>query len=300
MEPKRKKERGSKSERKRGGKHAKAASGAMAEEGEGEEGEEEEEEEEEEDDDDEEEDDEDEDEDEDGDGEGDEFKASKKTRTEVAALATRKTSARASKSGVSALTSQLRQEGMLAMGEEDAEGGGEREDERARGGRRGAAGGAQGSSAAAGGGGGGGLEDLQVLALNAERISIPELLFSPQDAGLGQPGLPAAIAAAIAACPAQHRPALWSSIVLTGGGARMPGLEARLARELRQLAPSGVHVVTYTPREPQLAAWRGGSALAALPQRMQRVCVTKQMWAEEGPARCAARLASGGDRVLLG
>ena len=77
----------------------------------------------------------------------------------------------------------------------------------------------------------------------------------------------------------------------------MPGLEARLARELRQLAPSGVQVLTYTPREPQLAAWRGGSAIASHAQHMRAISVTKAMWAEEGPARCAARLASSSERV---
>jgi len=152
-----------------------------------------------------------------------------------------------------------------------------------------------------GGGGGAGLsaEDLQVLALNAERISIPELLFSPLDAGLGQAGLPSVIAAAINACPVQHRPALWSSIVLTGGGARMPGVEARLARELRQLAPCGVQVLTFTPQEPQLTAWRGGSAIGSHREHMQRLTVTKQMWMEEGPARCAARLAAAENKLLL-
>jgi actin-related protein len=62
----------------------------------------------------------------------------------------------------------------------------------------------------------------------------------------------------------------------------MAGLEARLAAELRRLAPAGVDVAVYTPRAPALAAWRGGAALAADGGRMQRAAVTKQRGREEG------------------
>ena len=78
----------------------------------------------------------------------------------------------------------------------------------------------------------------------------------------------------------------------------MPGLEARLARELQQLAPAGVDVGLFTPQQPLLAAWRGGSA-AAGGGRMQRAAVTKAMWREEGAGRVAARLA-GAEAALLG
>jgi len=224
-------------------------------------------------------------------GDGGEFKGGKKVRAEVATIAPRKTSARASKSGVSALTSQLRHDGMLAIGEEDEEGGGEREDSRAR---RHVSNDTKQQQAV-----GGTVDNSQVLIMGTERISIPELLFRPSDTGLNQGGLPSLVASTIANCPAVYRPALWSSIVLTGGGARIPGLEARLARELRELAPCDTSVLLYTPREPHLTAWRGGSALGSSRATFQRIAITKAMWAEEGAARCAAKMEAAWETMLL-
>ncbi len=41
----------------------------------------------------------------------------------------------------------------------------------------------------------------QTVRLGCERVAIPEVIFSPQDIGILQGGLPAAAAAAIAASP---------------------------------------------------------------------------------------------------
>lgn len=287
-------------DKKRKGKSAKGSSDDGEGDGEGGEGEEEEDEED--DDDDEEEEEDDEDEGGSSGGDSGEYRGSRKARAELAAVPaqSRRTSARAAKSGVTALTAALRRDGVLAEGDEDSEGGGELEQE---GGRRGALGVAPAAAALRGAAPlavPAGLPDAaaQTLVMCAERIAVPEILFNPGDTGLRQGGLPAAIAAAIAGCAPHLRPALWGSIVLTGGGAAMPGLEARLAAELRKLAPAGVDVALYTPQQPALAAWRGGATLAADGARMQRAAITKQMWREEGAARIAARLA-GAEAALL-
>jgi actin-related protein len=52
---------------------------------------------------------------------------------------------------------------------------------------------------------------------------------------------------AISGCPRVLQPALWCSIALVGGNACLPGLEARLQRELRQLAPAEFDVNMFTP-----------------------------------------------------
>ena len=211
------------------------------------------------------------------------------------AVVPRARSARAATAGVSLLTAQLRREGVLAEGDEDEEGGGDvREDLKVTR--------ADGSRAYVGGAGGaaqtgtfGGVHpqadavDAQSLTLSTERFSIPELLFFPVDVGLNQEGLPGAIAAAIEAGVPSARAAHWSSIVLVGGGARLPGLETRLAAELRARAPAGVGVRLFTPAEPELMAWRGASAIAARPD-FSKFLVTKAMWKEEGPVRCTVRL----------
>lgn len=75
-------------------------------------------------------------------------------------------------------------------------------------------------------------------------------------------------------------------------------MEARLTRELRQLAPCDTEVLLYTPQDPHLTAWRGGSALGGNRGVLQRLAVTKAMWAEEGAARCAARMEAGWGAML--
>ena len=137
--------------------------------------------------------------------------------------------------------------------------------------------------------------DQQVLVLNAERFAIPEALFRPADIGLAECGVHEAVAEAIGAAPRALRPALWSSIVLAGGGARMPGFEARLARELRALAPAGAVVRVYTADEPDTAAWAGGARWAAgAGGDFRDACVSRAEYAEEGERVCARRFAPGG------
>jgi len=126
-------------------------------------------------------------------------------------------------------------------------------------------------------------EPAQSLALLAERFSVPELLFSPREAGVAQAGLAHAVAEAIAACPAPLRAGLWSSVTLVGGGAALPGLEARLFRELRALCPAGAPLGVFTARAPAECAWRGGSIAGCRPD-LGALLVTKAEYTERGPA----------------
>lgn len=108
-------------------------------------------------------------------------------------------------------------------------------------------------------------DDSQVLTLLTERFSIPEILFNPSDIGMNQCGIAEAIAEAIQECPKEIRPIMWSSIILVGGGALLPGLEARLYSELTSLCPteySGL-VGIYTPKDPLGSTWKGGSIMGS-------------------------------------
>jgi actin-related protein len=80
---------------------------------------------------------------------------------------------------------------------------------------------------------------------------------------MNQCGIAEAIAEAIQECPKEIRPSMWSSIILVGGGALLPGLEARLYSELTSLCPteySGL-VGIYTPKDPLGSTWKGGSIM---------------------------------------
>lgn len=121
----------------------------------------------------------------------------------------------------------------------------------------------------------------QFIGLANERFLTPELLFSPQDIGLHQPGLPELAADAISHCPETLRPLLCGNVVLTGGSSLFPGFEMRLGRELRRLLPSECTLNVKQADNPLCAAWEGASAFAASPD-FDRLKLTKQRYSEIG------------------
>lgn len=130
-------------------------------------------------------------------------------------------------------------------------------------------------------------DEIQTLVMNSERFAAPELLFHPSDVGFRQAGIHAAIAEAIQASPTVIQHALWASIVLVGGSARLPGLEARLGRELRSLAPPDATLQLYTPDRPDLTAWRGMAAwIRDTPDWLRTCTITRRLYAEEGERAC--------------
>lgn len=68
----------------------------------------------------------------------------------------------------------------------------------------------------------------KVVTLGNERFSIPELLFNPGDVGMKEAGLPAIVMESVEALPEGLRPGMLVNMVLTGGNAKIPGLQKRL------------------------------------------------------------------------
>ena len=142
------------------------------------------------------------------------------------------------------------------------------------------------SQARAAGGGGGtarGAKGPQVAVLNQERFMVPEALFRPANVGLNQGGVAELVAEAVNACPAAVRPAMWGRVLVTGGGARLGGFEARLRSELRSLAPDTVDLGVESTADPERAAWRGLSQVAASPA-FEQFAVTREEYEERGAA----------------
>ena len=73
-----------------------------------------------------------------------------------------------------------------------------------------------------------GEQNEQSLMMNNERISIPELLFHPNDVGIHNRGLPELVKEAIDAAPADLHPFLYSNVFVAGGNAQLPNFCARL------------------------------------------------------------------------
>lgn len=125
--------------------------------------------------------------------------------------------------------------------------------------------------------------DEQVLTMNNERVSVPEILFHPTDIGLAQAGVAEAVHQAVQACPERVRGLLYENVLAAGGTCALPGFYERVYRDVRALAPSVHDVYVYHDADqPALSAWRGGSALASSPAYAEQSCVSRAEYAEGG------------------
>jgi actin-related protein 6 len=91
--------------------------------------------------------------------------------------------------------------------------------------------------------------DQQVLRMNNERFSIPEILFHPSDVGIRQMGIPEAIMDCLKACEEETWPHLLANIVLTGGSSKFSGLQDRVLKEVRSLAPVDYTIRVHLPEK---------------------------------------------------
>ncbi|SCV69178.1 BQ2448_2198 [Microbotryum intermedium] len=125
----------------------------------------------------------------------------------------------------------------------------------------------------------------QLLQMNNERFTVPEILFNPTTIGelsetfkydtlhsshivddpvlpiapdLNQQGLSECIATCINSLPIQLQGLFWSNIILVGGSTLFPGFQERLYTELRALAPQDSYVQVRLSKEPILETVRSG------------------------------------------
>jgi len=124
----------------------------------------------------------------------------------------------------------------------------------------------------------------QVLVMNNERISVPEILFNPSDIGLEQAGIPEMIEASIKATVADMHPSLYNNILLVGGNSLFPGYRQRVEQEVRQLAPDNMKVNVTLHETPITAAWKGGSLFAQNSETYHKIKLSKLLYEENGPS----------------
>ena len=75
-------------------------------------------------------------------------------------------------------------------------------------------------------GAGGLVEDF--MTLGNERFTVPELLFSPGDVGMMQPGLPETIMQSLSGVPSGLWPVMLSNMLVVGGNSKIDGFMERL------------------------------------------------------------------------
>lgn len=113
------------------------------------------------------------------------------------------------------------------------------------------------------------LSDGSTIALGPASFTAAECLFRPRDFGVvnAPESVAEAVLSSLTRCPRTWWSALLENVVLIGGCARLPGLPARLERELCALLPNSPSGARYTVRvvqtqKPELSVWRGAALFA--------------------------------------
>ncbi|CAG0901678.1 unnamed protein product [Cyprideis torosa] len=124
------------------------------------------------------------------------------------------------------------------------------------------------------------LPNGKIITIDKERSKCPEALFEPRPDFCG---IHVTTYNSIMKCPIDSRELLYENIVLSGGTTLLPGIAARMQRELISLAPSMVRrIKIIAPPERKYSAWIGGSILAS--NIAQQKWITKQEYDESGPS----------------
>lgn len=106
-----------------------------------------------------------------------------------------------------------------------------------------------------------------------ERFLIPEKLFNPHEAGEGIPDTPNAldmtqlVTTSVGMCDIDLRPALYATLIVTGGNSLITGFTERLQMELSSKIPPSMRLKLITASqasERRFGTWIGGSILASL------------------------------------
>ncbi|CAH0562439.1 unnamed protein product [Brassicogethes aeneus] len=122
-----------------------------------------------------------------------------------------------------------------------------------------------------------------------ERFKIPEPLFNPTSkAGIQQPilGVGPLVTTSVGMCDIDIRPAMYGSVVVTGGNSNLQGFTERLNRDLAAKTPPSMRLkIISAPgaSERRFGAWTGGSILSSLGS-FQQLWVSKQEYEEGGKA----------------
>ncbi|KAJ3813542.1 actin family [Lentinula aff. lateritia] len=121
----------------------------------------------------------------------------------------------------------------------------------------------------------------QVLVMKNERLSVPEIIFRPDDIGLNQSGLASTIAESIACLPEDLQPMFWENIGLIGGNTKFPGFRERLLSELRSLAPMCCEVRVHESIDPITEAYQSAYKFSTRPD-FSNHCLTRAEYLECG------------------
>jgi len=126
------------------------------------------------------------------------------------------------------------------------------------------------------------LPDGQVITVGNERFRCPEVLFKPNLIGREFSGVHQTTYDSIMKCDVDIRKDLYGNIVLSGGTTMFEGIDNRMEKEIKALAPQSMKIKIVAPPERKYSVWIGGSILASL-STFQQMWISKQEYDESGP-----------------
>ena len=126
------------------------------------------------------------------------------------------------------------------------------------------------------------LPDGQVITVGSERFRTPEVLFKPNLIGREFNGVHQTTYDSIMKCDVDIRKDLYGNIVLSGGTTMFEGIDQRMEKEIKALAPQSMKIKIVAPPERKYSVWIGGSILASL-STFQQMWISKQEYDESGP-----------------
>ncbi|CAF3793038.1 unnamed protein product [Rotaria magnacalcarata] len=125
----------------------------------------------------------------------------------------------------------------------------------------------------------------QIVRMNVERFTIPEILFRPSTIGIDQAGIAESIYNSVEELPEHIRPSMYNNILLTGGNCLFPNFKKRLENELRSMINDDYPLRITLPENPITHALDAGVKLTNSSD-YANYCVTKREYDEHGESIC--------------
>eukprot|EP00602_Paraphysomonas_sp_CaronLab_P003191 CAMPEP_0185039266 /NCGR_PEP_ID=MMETSP1103-20130426/35961_1 /TAXON_ID=36769 /ORGANISM="Paraphysomonas bandaiensis, Strain Caron Lab Isolate" /LENGTH=426 /DNA_ID=CAMNT_0027578085 /DNA_START=17 /DNA_END=1294 /DNA_ORIENTATION=- len=131
----------------------------------------------------------------------------------------------------------------------------------------------------------------QILTMESERFSVPELLFRPSDIGIHQAGIAEAAGQSIAGLHDLEAGLCVRNVILTGGNSGIPNFRSRFESDFLPLVPShwADSVNVFSPPDPSDYAWKGAARFAEQELSAGTICshmVSKKEYMEYGHSIC--------------
>ena len=121
------------------------------------------------------------------------------------------------------------------------------------------------------------------LHLATEQIRIPEILFQPSIIGHDQAGISETIEFILKKFPDSIQQNLVDNIFITGALAGMPGIKARLEKDLKQMRPFKSCFNVSIAKNPSVDAWNGAKKFANIPCNDPKAFISRKKYDEMGP-----------------